>query len=67
VVTRPARIDRWFYYPKFAPDGSILSLIEQDRDTWLARIDAATTWLKSRCTSAGTEPWGPGCSRWTAW
>lgn len=39
VVTRPARIDRWFYFPKFAPDGSIVSLIEQDRDTWLARID----------------------------
>jgi len=38
-VTRPARIDRWFYYPRFAPDGSIVSLIEQDRDTWLARID----------------------------
>ena len=38
-ITRPARIDRWFYFPKFAPDGSILSLIEQDRDTWLARID----------------------------
>src|SRR5688572_4026297 len=37
-VTRPARIDRWFYYPKFAPDGSILALVEQDRDTWLARI-----------------------------
>jgi dipeptidyl aminopeptidase/acylaminoacyl peptidase len=41
-VTRPARIDRWFYYPRFAPDGSILALIEQDRDTWLARIDAAS-------------------------
>lgn len=39
-VTRPARIDRWFYLPKFAPDGSILTLIEQDRDTWLARIGA---------------------------
>src|SRR6185503_2289036 len=38
-VTRPGRIDRWFYFPKFAPDGSIVSLIEQDRDTWLARID----------------------------
>ena len=37
-VTRPARIDRWFYYPTFAPDGSILALVEQDRDTWLARI-----------------------------
>jgi dipeptidyl aminopeptidase/acylaminoacyl peptidase len=41
-VTRPASIDRWFYFPKFAPDGSIVSLIEQDRDTWLARIDPAT-------------------------
>lgn len=41
-ITRPARIDRWFYYPKFAPDGSILALIEQDRDTWLARIDSGT-------------------------
>ncbi len=40
-VTRPARIDRWFYYPKFAPDGSIVSLIEHDMDTWLARIDPA--------------------------
>ncbi len=39
ALTRPARIDRWFYFPKFAPDGSILALIEQDRDTWLARID----------------------------
>jgi dipeptidyl aminopeptidase/acylaminoacyl peptidase len=38
-VTRPARIDRSFYFPRFAPDGSIVSLIEQDRDTWLARID----------------------------
>ncbi len=42
AVTRPARIDRWFYQPKFAPDGSILALIEQDRDTWLARIDASS-------------------------
>jgi hypothetical protein len=41
-VTRPARIDRWFYYPRFAPDGSIVALIEQDRDTWLARIDPAS-------------------------
>ena len=39
-VIRPAQIDRWFYYPKFAPDGSILVLVEQDRDTWLARIGA---------------------------
>jgi dipeptidyl aminopeptidase/acylaminoacyl peptidase len=42
AVTRPANIDRWFYFPKFAPDGSIVSLIEQDRDTWLARIDPAS-------------------------
>jgi len=42
AVTRPGRIDRWYYYPKFAPDGSIVSLIEQDRDTWLARIDPAS-------------------------
>jgi dipeptidyl aminopeptidase/acylaminoacyl peptidase len=41
AITRPARIDRWFYYPRFAPDGSIVALIEQDRDTWLARIDPA--------------------------
>ena len=41
-VTRPARIDRWFYNPRFAPDGSLLALIEQDRDTWLARIDPAS-------------------------
>lgn len=41
-VTRPGNIDRWFYYPKFAPDGSVVALIEQDRDTWLARIDPAS-------------------------
>ncbi len=38
-VKHPAWIDRWFYFPRWAPDGSLLSLIEQDRDTWLARID----------------------------
>lgn len=36
-----AWIDRWFTYPRFTPDGQILALIEQDRDTWLARIDPA--------------------------
>jgi dipeptidyl aminopeptidase/acylaminoacyl peptidase len=41
-VSRPARIDRSFYYPRFAPDGSILALVEQDRDTWLARIDPSS-------------------------
>ena len=39
AITRPARIDRWFYMPRFAPDGTLLALIEQDRDTYLARID----------------------------
>jgi dipeptidyl aminopeptidase/acylaminoacyl peptidase len=42
AVTRPANIDRWFYHPTFAPDGSIVALVEQDRDTWLARIDPAS-------------------------
>jgi dipeptidyl aminopeptidase/acylaminoacyl peptidase len=42
AITRPARIDRWFYFPRFAPDGSIVALIEQDRDTWLARVDPAS-------------------------
>ena len=36
-----AWIDRWFYYPRWTPDGHILALIEQDRDTWLAQIDPA--------------------------
>lgn len=37
-----AWIDRWFYTPRWSVDGrSILALIEQDRDTWLARIDPA--------------------------
>lgn len=43
AIARPARIDRWFYSPQWSADGShILSLIEQDRDTWLARIDPAS-------------------------
>ncbi|MEQ1785007.1 MAG: S9 family peptidase, partial [Hyphomonadaceae bacterium] len=38
-----AHIDRWFTRQKFSADGkSILALIEQDRDTWLARIDIAS-------------------------
>lgn len=42
AVTTPARIDRWFYQPRWSADGkSILAMIEQDRDTWLARIDPA--------------------------
>ena len=40
VEAQPAWIDRWFYYPRWSPDGSsLLALVEQDRDTWLARID----------------------------
>lgn len=42
AITRPARIDRWFYKPQWLPDGDILATVEQDRDTWPARIDAAT-------------------------
>jgi len=42
-VTEPAHIDRWFTRPRFSADGkSILALVEQDRDTWLAKIDLAT-------------------------
>ena len=42
-VSHPAWIDRWFYAPQWSPDGrSILAMVEQDRDTWLARIDPAT-------------------------
>ncbi len=38
--TTPARIDRWFQTPEWSADGRhILALVEQDRDTWLARID----------------------------
>jgi dipeptidyl aminopeptidase/acylaminoacyl peptidase len=42
-LTQPARIDRWFYKPRWTGDGKhLLALIEQDRTTWLARIDPAT-------------------------
>ncbi len=38
-----AHIDRWVTRQVFTPDGkSILGLIEQDRDTWLAKIDIAS-------------------------
>ena len=37
------RIDRFTYYPRWSEDGrGILALVEQDRDTWLARFDAET-------------------------
>ena len=34
-----AWIDRWFYYPRWSPDDHLLALVEQDRDTWLAKVD----------------------------
>ncbi|GAA0274005.1 S9 family peptidase [Alteraurantiacibacter aestuarii] len=38
-----AWIDRWVYFPRWSADGkTILALVEQDRDTWLARIDPAS-------------------------
>lgn len=42
-LSAPARIDRCFYKPRWSPDGrSLYALIEQNRTTWLARIDPAT-------------------------
>ncbi len=41
-LTEPARIDRCFYKPRWSADSRhILALIEQNRTTWLARIDPA--------------------------
>lgn len=42
--TRPvARIDRCFYRPRWSADGeSVYALVEEDRSTWLARIDPET-------------------------
>ncbi|WP_428408737.1 alpha/beta fold hydrolase [Hyphococcus sp.] len=35
-----ARIDRWFYSPHWGEDSkTVYALIEQDRDTWAAKID----------------------------
>ncbi|HEU4530752.1 MAG TPA: S9 family peptidase [Steroidobacteraceae bacterium] len=42
-ITRPARIDRCFYKPRWSHDGKyVLALVEQSRTTWLARIDPAS-------------------------
>ena len=42
-LSAPARIDRCFYKPRWSADGKHLyALIEQNRNTWLARIDLAT-------------------------
>jgi dipeptidyl aminopeptidase/acylaminoacyl peptidase len=43
VENQPAWIDRWFSNPRWSADGThVLALVEQDRDTWLARIDPAS-------------------------
>ena len=43
TVREVGRIDRFIYYPRWSEDGrGILALVEQDRDTWLARFDAET-------------------------
>lgn len=40
AITKPARIDRCFYKPRWSPDGrSIYALVELSRVTWLAKID----------------------------
>ncbi len=37
------RIDRWMYAPRWAPDSkSVYALVEEDRDTWAAKIDLET-------------------------
>ena len=42
-LSAPAHIDRCFYKPRWSADGKHLyALIEQNRNTWLARIDPAT-------------------------
>jgi dipeptidyl aminopeptidase/acylaminoacyl peptidase len=42
-LSAPAHIDRCFYKPQWSPDGKFLyALIEQNRATWLARIEPAT-------------------------
>jgi dipeptidyl aminopeptidase/acylaminoacyl peptidase len=40
AVSMPARLDRWIYQPRWAGDGrSVLALVEESRETHLARID----------------------------
>lgn len=42
-LSAPGRIDRCFYKPRWSADGKhLLALIEQSRNTWLARIDPAS-------------------------
>lgn len=41
-ITTPARIDRCFYKPRWSADGkTIYALVEQSRNTWLAKINPA--------------------------
>lgn len=43
-ITHPGWIDRWTYFARWSGDGnSILALIEQDRDTWLAKVNLETS------------------------
>jgi dipeptidyl aminopeptidase/acylaminoacyl peptidase len=45
--TEPARIDRWFFKPRWSEDGRrVLALVEQNRATWVARIDPATSEIR---------------------
>lgn len=40
VENQTAWIDRFFYQPQWSADGThVLALVEQDRDTWLARVE----------------------------
>jgi dipeptidyl aminopeptidase/acylaminoacyl peptidase len=42
-AVQTAWIDRAVYHPRWSADGkALLALIEQDRDTWLARVDPAS-------------------------
>jgi len=52
----PAPIDRSFYKPRWSPDGrSVLALIEQSRQTHLARIDVASGAIEKLTTGARFE------------
>jgi dipeptidyl aminopeptidase/acylaminoacyl peptidase len=42
-VATPAQLDRWIYGPRWSADGrSVLALVEESRETHLARIDLAS-------------------------
>jgi dipeptidyl aminopeptidase/acylaminoacyl peptidase len=42
-VSMPARLDRWIYQPRWSSDGrSVLALVEESRETHVARIDLGT-------------------------